>query len=103
MPLPLFPYVVFCLLQTTHSLCVNLSPVMHAFSHFKEEQMQLLSCAVVTYSVHERTYILKTYYLKEIHVVAHPMLKNNNTFTEKGLMKRFKQQLVLLGQKNWYM
>ena len=36
---------------------VTLSAVTHAFSHVREEQVQLVSSAMVTYSVRERTYI----------------------------------------------
>ena len=40
----------------------NLSTVMHAISHDREEQIHLVPCAMNTYSVCEHTYILKMYY-----------------------------------------
>ena len=42
----------------------------HTISHVREEQVLLVSCALVTYSVHEHTYILKIYYKKNNNNVA---------------------------------
>ena len=63
MPIALFESLLFRSLQALHvgvSVCASLLAVTYAFSHMREEQVQLVSCVFVIYSARECTYILKS-------------------------------------------